>query len=279
MTVVREERRHLGSDSGDRRRLSTTSEPGEGSPGPLRFTVSEGVVRTMAVAFAGIWALLALGNVVSVLLLHVLDLESAEGVATLLSLGTEEGPGTWVAGLLHVLCALLAGVAALIARSTRSRWERSWWLLAATFVLLSLDEVAAMHDRFTSELSDLAGGTSGLFFYAWVVPALALGAVFLLVQIPFLRHLGRTGRNLVLAGAIFVTGAAGLEMVEGVLATSGDEETVGNELLVMTEELLELGGVMLAACVLTGHLVRTLGEPEVTVRRRSVEGQGADIQL
>lgn len=233
----------------------------------LRFSVPAGVTRSMARAFGVVWVLLALAALVGVVLLY--GLESSEGIATFLSLGTEEGAGTWVAGMVHMLCALLAAGGALVARSGGSRWQRHWWLLAGTFVVLSFDEVAAVHDRLTSELSSAAGGTSGLLTYVWVVPALALGFVFLLVQVPFLRHLGRTGRNLVVAGAIFVAGAAGMEMVEGLVATADQEDSATYALLVTAEELLELGGAMLAAVVLAGHLVRALGEPQVTVRPRS----------
>jgi len=183
---------------------------------------------------------------------------------SVLDLGAEQSVGTWVTSVVHLLCAVLAGCGALVARNRGSRWVPNWLLLAAVFGAMSVDEVAAAHDRLLEPVRDLLG-TTGVFYYAWVIPALVVGAVFLAVQVRFLAALGAaTRRGLLVAGAVFVAGAAGLEMAEGWLASGGHRASALYDLLVMTEELLELGSIMAAACILLRPLLRELGTVRIS---------------
>lgn len=86
---------------------------------------------------------------------------------------------------------------------------------------------------------------------------LALGLVFLLYQLRFLRSLKRTGRDLCLAGLVFVVGAAGFEMAQGVLR---DDNGSGStwDVFPVCEELLESGGTMWALRILLAHLLDSL---------------------
>lgn len=220
---------------------------------PLQVATPSVVRRTTQLLIV-VWVLLALGQLVSLLIRFGLDRDNAFGVVPLLDLNEESSLGTWVAAMLLMSCAVLSLVNGLAARDAERRWRPNWFLMAAVFLLLSVDEVGAIHDRLTPYLRAAFGGTSGVFFFAWVIPALALGLAFLLVQLRFLRHLGGFGMGLVLAGVVYVTGAAGLEMAQGVLR---DNDGPGSpyDIFPTLEELLEFAGVMLAARVLLRHLL------------------------
>lgn len=175
-----------------------------------------------------------------------------------LDLGQEQSVGTWVTSVLHLASGLLSGAAAVLAHRAGSRWARNWWLLAVAFAFMSMDEVAALHDRTLGPLRELLG-TGGVLYYAWVIPAFLVGAVFLAVQVGFLRHLGSpTGRDLVLAGVVFVTGAGGLEMAEGLLASQDQQGSAVFGVLILIEELMELGAIMWVVCILLRHLTQEL---------------------
>lgn len=237
----------------DRRRSTTTG-----------ITVGPGARRRLGRGLAVLLVLSGLGHVAATMLPDAVDFPGRSLLAVL-DLGSERAIGTWVTSLLHLACALLSAAAALVARQERSRWARNWWLLAAAFALMSLDEVAALHDRLTGPIRN-ALGTTGVFYYAWIIPVLLLGLVFLAVQVRFLRHLGApTGRDLVLAGLVFVLGAGGLEMAEGLLATRGGEGSALFHTLILLEELMELGALMWVVCILLRHLVETLGRPRITI--------------
>lgn len=220
----------------------------------IRLSPRRVVDRTTQVLVA-LWLLLAVGALVSVVLKFGLGLDYALGVVPLLNLDGESSLGTWVATVLLLSCGLLSWAEMRLARAARSHWWRNWAVLGAVFVLMSLDEVARIHDRVSDPLQRLLG-TSGVLYYAWLVPVLVLGVAFLLYQARFLQALGRTGRQLLLAGIVFVLGAAGLEMAQGVAISSGGRSTW--DVFPVLEELLEFAGVMLALRALLAHLLDRL---------------------
>jgi hypothetical protein len=168
------------------------------------------VVRVFAVVLGALGA----GHVLSLLVPSLALLSIAD-------LADERSFGTWVGSSLHLLCAVLAAAGALLARRDGTRWTANWWLLAAAFLAMSADETASAHDRLVVPLQERFD-TSGVLLYPWVVAGLVLGSGFLLVQLGFLRSLGRTGTRLFLAGGVFAAGAVGLEMVEGSSPVRGE---------------------------------------------------------
>ncbi len=243
----------------------------EGSPDrtttarhPLRLLVLDaGAIVRLRSTLVVIWILLALIGGISVLLIHAVENVTAQEVGQFLSLGREQTPGTWVAALLLLTCALLAVVGALEAQSSEPRWTRAWWILAIVFAFLSFDEVADAHGQASPPISRVLGDTSGVLTFAWIIPAVILGIGFVIIEWPLLRHLGAAGRNLVIAGVIFVAGAVGLEMVEGELTSDGARESLTYDLLVIAEELLEFGAVMWAIVILAQYLRGRLDDPEL----------------
>lgn len=226
--------------------------------------VTPSLTRPLGRAFVVVLAVLAVGHVVAMLWSDVI------GHLGVLSLVQETSVGTWVTSVVHLLCAVLATIGARLARRERSRWVANWYLLAALFALMSLDEVAAIHERFSTPVRQVLGTGGGALYYAWVIPALLFAVAFFLLQVGFLRSLdARTRRNLIRAGLLFVAGAAGLEMVEAVLETQGLQHGTVYLSLVMAEELMELGAILWVVCTLADHLLRRVGELRMKVGRPS----------
>lgn len=99
-----------------------------------------------------------------------------------------------------------------------------WLALAAVVAVLSFDEYASLHETFSGPFRDTFGGPRA-FYFGWVVPGTVFVAAVAALSLPFLATLGhRTRRLFVLAGAIYVTGALGLEFIEGVVASEIGEE-------------------------------------------------------
>ena len=226
----------------------------------ILISVTAGVTRRVGRVLGVVLAALAAGHVVAMLW------SDALGNLSVLNLVNEVSVGTWVSTVALLACAVLSTCAAMLARRERSRWVANWWLLAGVFALMSLDEVAAIHERFSTPVRRTLGADADFLYYAWVIPALLFVAVFFAVQVRFLRNLdAATRRGLVLAGLAFVVGAAGLEMVEAALETDGLQHTVGYLWLVLVEELMETGAIMWAGCILLAHLVRRFGQPVITL--------------
>lgn len=121
--------------------------------------------------------------------------------------------------LMAALCCFLnAGMSA--GRDER-RWP-GWRALGLVFAFLSIDEAAAIHEQFSRIKAGFTGDLAFIDHYSWVLvytpAALVLGLAFL----PFLLDLPRrTAALIVLAGALYLFGAVGLEAVGGWQQTAG----------------------------------------------------------
>jgi hypothetical protein len=150
-------------------------------------------------------------------------------------------PTAWSA-LLLLSCSVTAALLSL-------RGGAGWVLVAVTCAFLALDESFELHER----LGGLGGSVAGdRLHFAWVVPGAALVCV---VGLALLRRLRaqplEVRRRLVVAGAVYLTGALVLETVSGqVLRAYGGGKAY--TLVTSAEEGLEMAGasLLLAALLL-----------------------------
>lgn len=157
-----------------------------------------------------------------------------------------------VAALL--LCALMLAMTAQGERR-RSRPFAGWAGLSLAFAFLALDEMLVLHEKLNEPLRSALNTSGGVFHYAWVLPYAVMTAAFAAVYLPFLLRLPARTRNLfVLAGAIFVAGAAGCEMIGSLLLKDAPPKSVAMGLEILLEETLEMGGVVLFLYALLSHM-------------------------
>lgn len=203
-------------------------------------------------------------------------------------------PTWWSSAVLGMLGLLTAVVGSEKAESRTALF--AWWALAAAFGLMSLDEVAMLHER-AGYLVDNGGA---LHYARWILVWLPVAA---LLGIPIVWQLWQSSRRLVIGliiGAfVFLSGAVGTEMVnsmiryesraalqaglvEGTPRTESertiaavdayaDKQTFGYQMGVAVEELLEmLGAVLWLAVVLEAGLRSPKTQP-VHTRPASAE--------
>jgi hypothetical protein len=167
----------------------------------------------------------------------------AKFVYKFIDLNNENNLPTWFSSMLLGLCAIIL---LLIAASNGKRWQYHWILLGLAFLFLSLDEFAGLHERLIQPMHRMLGLSSGIFTNIWVLAALPIVAVFGAVLIPFIRELPpRTAGMFLLAGAIYIGGAAGVELISGLMKNRYGVEDVRFALCTWVEETLELAGVVL----------------------------------
>lgn len=144
-----------------------------------------------------------------------------------------------------LLAAALLGRTASVERGRARPWA-AWAGLCAAFVFLSADETFAIHEMLNAPLRASLHTAGGALHHAWVVPYLVLTAALGALYIPFLRRLPARDRNLfVLAGAIFVGGAVGCELVGGWLQAGSTVKTIPVVVEILVEETMEMGGIAL----------------------------------
>jgi hypothetical protein len=122
---------------------------------------------------------------------------------------------------------------------------RHWVGLSLIFLWLSFDETAALHELATEPLR-AALGAKGIFFYAWVIPAIGVVVAFAVSFWRFFLHLPVGTRwRFALAGLVYVGGALGTELFEAAWADARGEGNFGYMWIVVVEETLEMAGVLL----------------------------------
>lgn len=183
------------------------------------------------------------------------------GVAPLFDLDHENNIPTWYQSIALLICATLLAWVAYLHRVQRAGDSHSWAFLAAVMLLLSVDEMASIHEKI-DYLVDASVHPSFPFRPAWVLPGLLFTAIVGLFLLRWLMRLPERTRNrFLLAGAVFLLGAVGMESLEawsarGILSFPGPSSSgqIWEFLLLTAEEGLEMIGVVLFLDALLRHI-------------------------
>jgi len=171
---------------------------------------------------------------------------------------------SWFSSLLLLIAGALLLLIARVETHSADTYARHWKILAWVFFFLSMDETASLHEELIVPLRN-AIGTSGIFYFAWVIVAIPLLMLFGLFFLRFLLNLPRkTAIQLGVAGVIFVTGAVGFEMLGGIFhGASG----IYRALVVVKETLENLGAGLFIVSLLI-YAKFTLGSGPVVLEIR-----------
>ncbi len=160
---------------------------------------------------------------------------------------------------------------ALFAFGGGDRWRWHWLLLALMFLFLAYDEAAQVHEGLNRVMEGVVDA-SGFLAFAWVVPGMAAVLLAGLAFSRFLLALPRRNAVLfVLAGALFVGGALGVEMIGANLWWSHGWDNVAYSLLATVEEALEMTGLIVLLHATLAVLAGPGGALRLELRRA---GQG-----
>lgn len=187
------------------------------------------------------------------------------GLIPLFDFNAELNIPTLYSSFALLVCSLLLLLITLKQREAKRPWV-SWAGLSLIFAFLSLDEVASIHERLTEPVRDSLN-TSGLLFYAWVIPYFIAFVVLGVLYLNFFFRLPARTRFLFTVSAIlFVTGAVGMELLGGWRAETHGEANLIYCLMYTVEELLEMIGAATFIYALLGYMVHQFGEFRITVK-------------
>jgi len=206
-------------------------------------------------------------HLVSQALVFTLDLPAFwEGAANRFNVDSENSVATWYAQILLLTAGFLS---ALIARATMFKKEPhvfEWFLLAAVFVYLSIDEATSIHELAIQPTQELLGIDSGLLFFAWFIPVLIIVGILGIFMLKWFLQLPlQTKKMLVLAFIIFVVGAVGMEMISGAYWQANDfVYDYTYRVFNAVEEGLEMIGVSVAIYALLEYAKKKKVKTELT---------------
>ncbi len=168
-------------------------------------------------------------------------------VRQLFDVDQENNLPTWFSSVLLLVTSALLWFCARQKRTDEDSWAGHWYVLAVGFLLMSLDEVAGIHESINSAI-----------VMTWAIPGGIAGAVIGIAFIPFRLHLpGRTAVLVAVAGTAFLAGAAGLEIIGNDLVGQRLRDTLRYNMWTLFEESLEMLGVIL----FIHALLRYMGGP------------------
>lgn len=215
--------------------------------------------KTIALFLGGLATYLALQSLIGEYLLeNVLLGESDSAVIfliDLLSVNVEESIPTWYSTLLLFLASALLFFIWGVKKRQQDRLTTYWLGLAATFLYLSMDEGAAIHETVVEPLERIFD-TSGYLAFSWQIVFLPLAILFALIYVRFLWQLPIRTRNLImLSGVIYVGGAI---FIEGISANEwylNNGITFSYLAIATLEEWCEMVGATLFIYTLLDYIV------------------------
>lgn len=207
---------------------------------------------------------LLVANLIGIWIVHFTRHDYAFGLITLFNFNAERSvPAFYSASALFASACLLA----LVGGRERQLGHPSlvWFGLAVVFAFLSLDEIAALHERLNVPVREYLS-VSGIFHFAWVIPYGVAVLLLAAIYFPFLLRLPRRSAWLfVAAGTLFVVGAIGVELFGGQHSEIHGRGTLTYALLYTLEELLEKLGVAVFIYALCDYIVRQYGAVRIAI--------------
>ena len=203
---------------------------------------------------------LTLASVVGDPLKHVAGHGWVYGLVPLFNLDHERNIPTWYASSTLFVCCTLLTFIGLTERVHGSRRVKYWFGLALIFMFLSVDEAVSLHEVFTIPLRNSLNLTS-VFHFSWVIVYLPLAAIVGVAYLRFLGHLEPATRwRFITAGALFVGGALGMEMLAGIYTASHGTTNLVYAMFATTEEVLEMTGIAVFICALATFAQASFGQ-------------------
>jgi hypothetical protein len=139
--------------------------------------------------------------------------------------------------------------------------------LSLIFLFLGLDEISAFHEKINAPVRDFLN-TSGIFFFAWVIPYGLILFVFVVSYLKFLIQLPKKFMKLFIAsGAIYVVGALGFELLGGWQADFFGGDTLMYAIYYTFEESLEMLGIALFIYTLLTYVVSQFGSLTIVLTK------------
>jgi hypothetical protein len=172
----------------------------------------------------------------------------------LVDLNGEGSIPTFYSGVSMIVCAAFLGLIGLVKRKQRQPYAFHWLFLGAIFLYLAVDEVVMLHEKLHKPMVKLLN-LHGLLYVGWVVPYAVAMLILAAVYFNFVRRLPRRTRNLFLvAGFVYVAGAAGIEAVSGARMELYSSKDVIYKLIYTVEEILELFGILIFIYALADYI-------------------------
>lgn len=210
------------------------------------------IVALLAMVASVLVALSILGQVLH----YAFGVERGLRVIRFFYVDAESNFPTFFACLLLLAATSLLTLIACWHKRRGEQGQYHWAMLAGGFAFMAIDEFTSLHERLILPFRALLGGSElGIFYFAWVLPAIVCIAVLGLVFFRFWLRLPEPTRTLAFISALlYLGGCIGCEFLGGWYAEREGQANLTYTFIATLEESLEMAGVI----VFIGTLLRYL---------------------
>jgi hypothetical protein len=196
---------------------------------------------------------------------YVFGYATLRGFVPLFDVNNELNIPSFFSVMLLLLASLLLGIITLFSHRQRLAHTLKWAILSFGFLAMAYDEAFSVHESFNAPVRSVLGSANGdnlgIFYYAWVVPALVLVAFLGVFFLRFLLSLPMQTRiHFVVAAGIYLGGGIGFELLNGIYADSYTTQNLGYALLSIVEEVLEMSGIIIFIWALLTYIGKHYAE-------------------
>ena len=161
-------------------------------------------------------------------------------------------------------CSYLLAIIATFKKAEKAAYARNWKWLSIVFVCLAIDEACSIHEISVPILRTVIN-SGGFLYFPWILPASILIIFFLISFRKFIFNLPKKTRTLfILAGAIYLAGAIGMEAISGYIADTPGLYIHAYAIAATIEELLEMLGIVVFINALLTYIQSQLSDLYIT---------------
>ena len=168
------------------------------------------------------------------------------GLLPMFNLDKEYNFPSYFSMFILLSASVLLTLIAILEKKRFSTFVSHWVILALGFLYISIDEIISLHEYLISPIRELLGAHAGIFYYAWIIPAIAIIIILALYFYRFLMHLSSKARfTFCISGLVYIAGAIGMEMLGGSHDEIYGTADITYLCFVTIEESLEIFGVII----------------------------------
>lgn len=197
------------------------------------------------------------------------------------SFDSEDNLPSGYATLLILIAASLLSVITVLKNKQTGVMAFQWSVLTAGFFLMAMDEELSLHEELIIPIrSFLNSDHYGVFYYSWVIPAIVLVVALGLFFLKFLMRLpAKTRFHFIVAGALYLGGCLGVELIGGRYDELHGNENLTYNLIATFEESLEIAGIIVFIWALLVYIADTLKKVQFHVKGRKEGAVGREDHL
>ena len=197
------------------------------------------IIKTMALIIILLAIMSILGQVYKFTIGH------DRYIVDMFDLDSEFNFPTYYPAMSLFFCSIILLLIGVVKKNVKDKFYLHWIILSIIFMILSLDENCRLHEQSIRPLRNFFN-SSGIFHFAWIIPAILLLFILFFSYLKFLKNLPTKTRILFLfSGSIFITGAIGGELVGGYyLSLFHQVDNFVYKLIANFEEIFEMIGIL-----------------------------------